>query len=219
VNGGEIVATVRQSVTDRTQTRRYRLSGTFRQVGGPTSFPDTPADQPGGAVDVTTYPWLDSPLDLPFAGSTFTVNPNGQSCPRIRAQFRSGSASGGGCTYNVSTGDALYGDFNGDGVMDVVLEISAARSLRNSWLFAYTLRDGKPALIGFVAGAFVANADPNAPYDVETVGRSVSGRRLTAQQFTLVNGKHQMLTRTFSWNGSRFVADQPSPVTRTDARP
>ncbi len=219
VVGGEIVVTMHPAGSEGSQTRRYRLDGTLKQVGGPTSFAEGPAAPPPSSTDVTAYAWEDSPLDLPFAGSTVTVNPNGQSCPRIRAQFRSGSASGGGCTYEVSTSDVRYGDFNGDGVKDVMLEISAARSQRNSWLFAYTLRNGKPSLIGFVTGTVVANPDPNVANDVETVGRSVNGRQLTVQQFTAVNGTHQMVTRTFSWNGSRFVADKPSPVARTDARP
>lgn len=212
---GDVVATVRHAATDRTQTRRYRWDGSrFTQIGGPSSFPGAPPP----AVTAANYDWRNTPLDLPFAGASVTVQPNDQSCPRLQVVFSDGSASASGCAYRINVATEPR-DLDGDDKPDVVLEISAGRTLRNSWLFAYTIRDEQPRLLGFVTAGMLANRDPGQAYDVEFPGATATTGQLTILQFMLDGGTRRTVTRTFRWTGGRFTPDQPAPDTRVDTRP
>ncbi len=88
------------------------------------------------------------------------------------------------------------------------------------WYFGYTLRAGKPALLGFVTAAQLHSTVANQP-DVVTASGATAGTRSVrvTQVFRTAGQANQTLTRTFSWNGAGFSPSQPPPNPRADARP
>lgn len=219
VSGGKVTvdATDRSQDPDVTQTRTYRWNGSaLAQVDGPTSFEEKAAT---GAFD-----WSTATLTIPFKGAQATIQPNNRSCPRVTVTFTrvndgQGAVQSSGCEYWIDrVGTA---DLDGNGTQDALVRISALRmgvgdlTEGGAWYFGYTVRDGKPVLIGFVTAANLDNPDENAPSEVKATSASASKGSVRVTQVF----KDQTVTRTFTWNGSRFAPDKAPPNPAADARP
>jgi hypothetical protein len=227
VQGGEIVATVREGGTNaaRSQTRRYKWDGAkIVQVGGPSRFEGRSAQ-----VDTSTYDWSTATLTIPFQRASAAIEPNNRSCPRVTVTFshvheNEGTVQSGPCEYwlkRIGTSD-----LNGDGTTDALVRISAIvagtgdLTTGASWYFGYTIRDGKPALLGFVTAANLDNRDDNAPEDVTATTAKAGAAKVTVAQVFRSTGKpNQTLTRTFTWTGSGFAPSQTAPNPRADSQP
>jgi hypothetical protein len=226
VADGAIVATVREApdggAAPRTQTRRYRWNGgAFEQIGGPSAFP-------AAGPDATSFGWSTATLAVPFRGAAAAIQPNDRSCPRLTVTFTrvsetEGAVQSGGCEYWITK--LATGDLDRDGTPDALVKITATAiggssfGTGTSWYFVYTVRAGKPALVGFVtAAALPAEAD-TAKLEVQATGASAgSGVRVT-QIFRAAGKPDQTLARTFQWNGSRFAPSQAPPDPRADIAP
>jgi hypothetical protein len=225
VSGGVVVVGVRNGLRDQqeNQTRRFRWNGTtIVQISGPTRFEDS-------KPDAATFDWSTATMTVPFKGASTTIQPNDRSCPRATVTFthvreNEGAVQTGGCEYWIKRiGTA---DLDGDGTTDALLRITATvmgtgdLTTGASWYFGYTVRGGKPALLGFVTAANLDNRDDTAQPDVTaTVAQAAAGRATVTQVFRSTGKPNQTLTRTFTWNGSGFSPGQAPPHPKADSRP
>jgi len=230
VSGRDVVATVATILedTERVQTRRYRWNGSqLVQRGGPASFPELKVE-----LTADQYDWSTATLTLPFRGASTILEPTGRSCRKATVTLTSTSADGSqgaiqtaDCEFWVSkVGTA---DLNGDGTPDALLSITATprdnqatNDTGTRWYFGYTLRDGKPAPLGFVTAADLHGTEVGQP-DAVTATSVTAGTRSVrvTQVFRSAGQPNQTLTRTFSWNGAGFSPSQAPPNPRADARP
>jgi len=226
ITGGQALVTLTERLTDhpRTQIRGYAWTGTeFQQVSGPTKFPEP-------VVDGTNFEWSTATLTLPFKAASTTVQPNNRSCPRVTVKFTHvqdgvGAVQSNGCEYWVHKIATV--DLNGDGSADSLVKITATRlgtgdlTTGAEWYFAYTFRNGKPALISFVTAAGLDNVNDNAKPDVTATSVRASIREVRVTQVFRSPGKpNQTLNRTFRWSGgTRFAVNMPAPNPRADLAP
>lgn len=212
VRAGKIHATVAELADGRTQQRIYGWNGSrIVQTGGPTVFPAVPPP----AVTAATFDWTNATLPLPFSGPV--PDPGGGTCPTGTVTFANGTAHLGACKYTISQFQptAATGDLDGDGNTDILLGIDAGRSDWNSWMYAYTLRDGKPALLGFVTALVLK--DPASGMIQVLSGVTITGHTVSLSQMYYKTFPTQK--RTFTWSGGRLVPDAAPHDPAADKRP
>ncbi len=219
VSGGTVTvdATDRSQDPDVTHVRSYRWDGTaLTQVSGPTSFEER--------TGTGTFDWSTATLTIPFKAAQTTIQPNNRSCPRVTVTFArvsdgQGAVQAGGCEYWVQR--VASADLDNDGSQDALVRISAIRtgtgdlSEGAAWYFGYAVRDGKPVLIGFVTAANLDSHDDDEPTAVKATSASASKGSVRVTQVF----RGQTVTRTFTWNGSRFAPDKAPPDQTADGRP
>lgn len=206
----------------RTQLRTFAwVRGAMRQVSGPREFPPP--------VDGGNYDWAAATMTIPFTAASTTVQPNDRACPRVRVTFQrvhqnEGAVQAGGCEYWVKR--VAVSDLDMDGIADSLVKITATKmgvsdlTTGAEWYFAYTFRTGKPELLGFVTAAGLDNRDDNLAPDVTATSVKVAGPDIHIAQVFRVDGKTvQTETRTWFWNGKRFVVNFPAPNPRADVAP
>jgi hypothetical protein len=218
---GMVLAELTDIPGSRTQSQRFGWNGhAFYRLGD---------DDHQQRVDATNYDWSRATLTIPFRGATATVQPNDRTCPRKTVTFTNagtdqGAVQSGRCEYWIHK--ITNADLNRDGTPDALVRITATAigggtlSTGNIWYFGYTIRDGKPALLGFVTTAELpSQADTGSREIYSNWAVASTGTVKVAQRFTLPGRPQQTLTRTFRWHGAGFTPSQSAPHPRTDIAP
>jgi hypothetical protein len=211
VSGEKIHAAVTEDGGDgRTQQRTYSWNGSsLVQTGGPTAFPALPPPP----VTAATFDWTNATLPLPFGGPV--ADGGGTTCPTGTVTFVKSVGHLGACSYQISQFQptAATGDLDGDGNTDILLAIDVGH--RNSWMYAYTVRGGKPALLAYVTALILTTPSSDTIQLVNDV--TISGHTLSVSQMYYKAGVTQK--RTFTWSGGRLVPDAAPHDPAADKRP
>jgi hypothetical protein len=202
IDNGTVVATAAAGSTP---------SVNLRLAWNGTRFVETTGK---GAV---AYVWAQNRLAMPFRAASVPLmssqgGPGTERCPRVTADLayfwgsgldQSGSYVRDGITYDARA--ARHGDVTGDGIVDVILQVSCTTAGGDgaSWYYVYTVRpDGTPALVGYLTANYYYGGFTQV-HELDIVDGGV--------RVFQSDDAGDVIYRNFRWNGSRFTVDVPLP--------
>ncbi|MDQ1645943.1 MAG: hypothetical protein QOJ50_2127 [Cryptosporangiaceae bacterium] len=109
-----------------------------------------------------------------------------------------------GLTYDIQV--AMFGDVNGDGVTDALVSLSCQQTTgegSGQWLYAYTVRNGAPKLLGFVTTDHLQKVYTGAG------NYAISNKTISLTQAAGTSDNE--VARTFRWNGHGFTGTPALP--------
>jgi hypothetical protein len=152
------------------------------------------------------YSWRTATLQMPFKADQVPLPDRGRPCPKITGTFEMGNGYSRGGRFRYGNWEydldpLAFGDVNHDGVTDTVVRLICGDidGPQGQWLYAYTIRDGKPALLGYLTARF-STAGVS-----QTFTERIEGGNVLITQSDGIGDPSEDLHRSFRWTGSGFV--------------